>query len=103
MSRQDVIEGMEGVGVKLRLSFGGMQTVADREPELRDPVYMVIAGHFSKIGEAPGEGDFVVATVVGVPHLISQLQFLAVTGGRPAPMWGDDDDPGAGEKEAAGE
>jgi hypothetical protein len=51
---QPILEGLEGVGVKLRISYGGMQAVADKEPSLRDPIYLAIKGHVSKVGGSLG-------------------------------------------------
>jgi hypothetical protein len=71
-------------GAKLRLSFGGAQVEVNREPALRDKVYLLVAGHFSQTKLAPGEADFLLATVTGTAQVISHDQFVAYGGVVPA-------------------
>lgn len=71
-------------GAKLRLSFGGAQVEVNREPALRDKVYLLVAGHFSQTKLAPGDADFLLATVTGTAQVISHAQFLEYGGTEPA-------------------
>lgn len=74
---QDQLDGMPEGTLKLRLSFGGMQTAAlDGEPELRDPIFLAISGHVSKLGEPSGDDDgYLIVTVKGDAKVITQAQY----------------------------
>lgn len=71
-------------GAKLRLSFGGAQVEVNREPALRDKVYLLVAGHFSQTKLAPGDADFLLATITGTAQVISHGQFVDYGGTEPA-------------------
>lgn len=68
-------------GVKLRLSFGGAQVEINREPVVRDKVYLLVAAKVSQVKLPPGDdADFLLATVTGTAQAISRDQFFEYGG-----------------------
>lgn len=74
---QDQLDGMPEDTLKLRLSFAGMQAAAlYGEPELRDPIFLAISGHVSKVAEPNGDDEsYVIVTVKGDAKVITQAQY----------------------------